>query len=103
MFKDMQQMMKQAREMQSKLQEIQEQMARQEVQGAAGGGMVRVILNGRGELQRVHIDPTAVADVELLEDLVAAAFRDAHRQVQELAQRELGGLAGGLGGLPGLP
>lgn len=103
MFGDMQKIVKQAREMQAKLQEIQEQMARQEVQGSAGGGMVRVVLNGRGEMLRVHVDPAAVADVEMLEDLVAAAFRDAHRQVQELAQRELGGLAGGLGGLPGLP
>jgi DNA-binding YbaB/EbfC family protein len=101
MFKDLNQIMKQAREMQARMQVLQEELGRRELQGRAGGGMVIVTLNGRGELLRVQIDPQAVGDVEMLEDLVASAFRDAHRQVQELAQRELGGLGGLLGGLPG--
>lgn len=101
MFKDMGQMMRQAREMQAKLQKIQEELGNREVHGTAGGGLVTVTLNGRAEVVRVKIDPQATSDVELLEDLVTAAFRDAHRQVQELAQNELGGLGGLLGGLPG--
>jgi nucleoid-associated protein EbfC len=102
MFRDMAQMMKQAREMQSKLQELQETLAKREVQGNAGGGMVTVTMNGRSEVLRVHVDPQAAADVEMLEDLLVAAFRDAHAQVQELAKHELGGLAGLLGGMPPL-
>ena len=100
MFRDMTQMMKQAREMQGKLQALQEEMGKREVQGSAGGGMVTVTLNGRSEVLRVHVDPQAAADVEMLEDLLAAAFRDAQTQVQDLAKNELGGLAGFLGGLP---
>jgi DNA-binding YbaB/EbfC family protein len=102
MFKDMGQLMKQAREMQSKLQNLQEELGKREVQGAAGGGLVTVTLNGRGEMLRLHIDPQAVQDVEMLEDLVVAAFRDAHQQVQDIAKQQLGGLGGMLGGLPGL-
>jgi hypothetical protein len=100
MFKDLNQLMKQAREMQAKMQSLQEELAKREVQGSSGGGMVIVTLNGRGEMLRIHIEPQVVSDVEMLEDLVTSAFRDAHRQVQEMAQRELGGL-GGLGGLMG--
>ena len=96
----MAQMMKQAREMQAKLQTIQEELGKREVTGTSGGGMVTVTLNGRTEVLRVHVDPQAAADVEMLEDLLVAAFRDAHGQVQELAKSELGGLAGLLGGMP---
>ena len=78
------------------------ELAKQEVEGSAGGGMVRVILNGRNEGLRVHIDPSVVADVEMLEDLVLAAIRDAHQKVADNAQKEMGALAGPLGGL-GLP
>ena len=96
----MAQMMKQAREMQAKLKTLQEELGRREVTGTAGGGMVTVTLNGRSEVVRVHVDPQAAADVELLEDLLVAALRDAQQQVQALAQHELGGMAGLLGGLP---
>ena len=96
----MAQMMKQAREMQAKLKTLQEELGRREVTGTAGGGMVTVTLNGRSEVVRVHVDPQAAADVELLEDLLVAALRDAQQQVQALAQNELGGMAGLLGGLP---
>ena len=99
---DINRIVKQAREMQAKMQSLQEELARREVQGSSGGGMVVVTLNGRGEMLRIHIDPQVVSDVEMLEDLVTSAFHDAHRQVQELAQREMGALGGMLGGLPGL-
>lgn len=96
----MAQMMKQAREMQAKLQTIQEELGKREVTGTSGGGMVTVTLNGRSEVLRVHVDPQAASDVEMLEDLLVAACRDAQGQVQELAKGELGGLAGLLGGMP---
>lgn len=107
MFGDMGKMMKQAREMQGKLEKIQEELARCECTGSAAGGTVTVTLNGRNELQRVHIDPKVAGDAGLLEDLIATAIRDAQRQVQEIskqvAQREMGALSGLLGGgLPGL-
>ena len=106
MFGDMGKMMRQAREMQTKLQTIQEELGKRECTGTAGGGLVRVTLNGRNELVSVRIDPQTAGDAELLEDLVAAAFRDAQRQVQEIsqqvAQREMGALGGLLGKLPGL-
>ncbi len=107
MFKDMGQALRQAREMQQKMQVIQEELARQELTGQAGGGTVQVTLNGRNEILRVHIDPKAAAgDSTLLEDLVTSAFRDAHQQVQDaakrVAEREMGPLAGLLGGIPGL-
>ena len=102
---DLNKMMKQAREMQAQMQTIQEELGRREVHGSSGGGMVVVTLSGRGEVRRVQIDPKAVSDVEMLEDLVMAAFRDAHLQVQELVQKEFGSLPGMLGmpGIPGMP
>jgi DNA-binding protein YbaB len=70
-----------------------------EVEGSAGGGMVRVVVNGRFEFSSVHIDP---AEVELLEDLVLAALRDASAQLTARQSQALGGLdLGGLGGLLG--
>lgn len=103
MFKDMGELMKQAQQMQSQMQEVQEKLGSMEVQGSAGGGMVVVALNGRNEPVRVKVDPEAVADVEMLEDLVLAALQDAHNKVAELVKKEMGAL-GGLGGmgLPGL-
>ncbi len=66
--------------------------------------MVSIVLNGRSEPVRVRIDPQAAGDVEMLEDLVLAAMRDAQQKVQELVQQEMGNLAGPLGnlGIPGL-
>lgn len=104
MFKNMGDIMKQAQEMQSKMKELQDQLGDRHVEGSAGGGMVRVIMNGRSEVLRVHIDPSILSDVEMLEDLVASAVRDAQTKSAELVQKEMGGLAGPLGnlGLPGL-
>jgi DNA-binding YbaB/EbfC family protein len=106
MFGDMGKMMRQAREMQGKMQAIQEELGKRECTGKAGGGVVEVKLNGRNELISVRIAPEAAGDAELLEDLVATAIRDAQRQVQEVtqqvAQREMGALGGLLGKLPGL-
>lgn len=93
-------MMKQAQELQ---QRLQQQMTDMSVEATAGGGMVTVVVNGHKHLQRVTIDPTVVSrdDVEMLQDLIVAAVNDAHRRVDEELKRNIGGLMGGLG-LPGI-
>ena len=105
MFGEMGKALRQAREMQHKMQAIQDELGRTEVTGRSAGEQVEVTLNGRHEILRVKIDPAAIADAQGLEGLVTAAFRDAHARVQEatkqVAQREMGPLAGLLGGLPG--
>jgi DNA-binding YbaB/EbfC family protein len=100
---NMQQLMKQAQKMQQQLAEAQASLAAQEVEGTAGGGLVKATLTGSGELRAIVIDPSAVdpEDVETLQDLVVAAVRDAHRAVQELAADTMGPVTGGIGGLGG--
>jgi len=93
---DMMKMLQQAQQMQGKLQEIQEQLARQTVTGSAGGGMVTVEADGKGQARRVRIDPSVASDVEMLEDLVLVAVTDAQNRAAKLAQDEMGRLAGGL-------
>jgi DNA-binding YbaB/EbfC family protein len=97
---DMAQLLKQAQEMQQQLVAAQEELARAEVTGSAGGGLVSATLTGSGELTALTISPAAVDpdDVETLQDLVVAAVRDARRAADELAARTMGPLAGGLGG-----
>jgi nucleoid-associated protein EbfC len=105
---NMQQLMRQAQQMQEQLLAAQQELATAEVTGSAGGGLVTATMTGSGELVALTIDPKAVDpdDVETLADLVVAAVRDATRAAGELAQRTMGplaaGLGGGLGGL-GLP
>jgi DNA-binding YbaB/EbfC family protein len=103
---NMQQLMKQAQKMQQQLMAAQEELATAEVEGHAGGGMVKAVVTGSGELVSLTIDPSVVdpEDVETLTDLVVAAVRDASRAAQEMAQEKMGPLAGGLGGMgmPGL-
>jgi DNA-binding YbaB/EbfC family protein len=103
---NMQQLMKQAQKMQQQLMAAQEELAQAEVEGTAGGGMVKATVTGAGELVSLTIDPSVVdpEDVETLTDLVVAAVRDASRAAQELTAEKMGPLSGGLGGmgLPGL-
>ena len=101
----MQQLMKQAQKMQQQLMEAQAQLAETEVEGTAGGGLVTAKVTGSGEVLSIKIDPKAVDpdDVESLQDLIVAAFRDASRAVNELTASRMGPLAGGLGGGLGLP
>ncbi len=96
-------MLKQAQEMQGRMAQMQEDLALTTISGQSGGGMVEVTLNGKQELQKVKIDPSIVdpTDIELLEDLVAAAFNDAQKKLQELTQQNLSKLTGGLN-IPGL-
>jgi nucleoid-associated protein EbfC len=101
---NMQQLMKQAQQMQQQLMAAQAELAEAQVEGSAGGGLVTATMTGSGDLVSLTIDPKAVDpdDVETLQDLVVAAVRDASRAAQELAQETMGPLAGGMGGL-GLP
>ena len=101
----MQQLMKQAMEMQQQLAAAQAERAAAEGTGTAGGGLVSATMTGQGELTALTIAPAAVDpdDVESLQDLVVAAVRDASRNVQELTAQTMGPLTGGMGGGLGLP
>ena len=96
-------LMKQARQMQDKMAQLQEEMAGRTVEASAGGGMVRVVANGAGEVMSVKIDPQAVDpdDVEMLEDLVRAACNEASRKGRDMMSEQMKKLTGGLP-IPGL-
>lgn len=104
---NMNQILKQAQQMQAEMAKAQEQLKNEVVEASAGGGMVKVTMTGDMQLQGIEISPEAVdpEDVEMLQDMVAAAVNEALRSAQELAASRMGGIAGlgGGGGLPGLP
>lgn len=90
-------LMKQAREMQEQMQQAQEKLAQAEVTGEAGAGLVQVTMNGRHDVQRVHLDASLLQeDKEMLEDLLAAAVNDAVRKVEDNNREMLSGLTGGM-------
>jgi len=95
------QLMQQAQKMQEGFKQAQEELADLEVTGQAGGGMVEVRITGRHEVRSVTIDRSAADDVEMLEDLIAAAFNDAVNKVQQASQEKLSGLTGGIPMPPG--
>ena len=97
-------LMKQAQQMQSKMQEMQSKLESLEVEGVSGAGLVAVTLNGKGDLRRVKIDPKLAdpADVEMLEDLIVAAHRDAKSKIETLSQDEMQKVTGGLQLPPGM-
>ncbi len=103
-MKSLGQMMKQAQQMQAKVTEMQEALAAVEITGAAGGGMVAVMLNGKGEMRRIKIDPQLVvpAEVEVLEDLILAAVNDARTRLDSHVQAEMAKITGGLQLPPGM-
>ncbi len=96
---NMQAMMKQAQAMQEKLQE---EIAQIRVEASAGGGMVSVKMDGRKNVIAVRIDPEVAGDVEMLQDMVMAAFNEASKKVDDESQQKMGGLLGGLGLPPGM-
>ena len=104
---DLDALFQQAQQIQEQMRQAQERLALKTVTGSAGGGMVVVTANGKGEVQTVRIDKQAVdpRDVPMLEDLVLAAVNSALKAAQEAAAAEnpLSGMAAGLGGLPGFP
>jgi DNA-binding YbaB/EbfC family protein len=96
-------LMKQAQEMQANMQKAQEELARLEVSGQSGGGLVTVIMTGQHEVRRVSIDDSLLGDdKDMLEDLVAAAINDAVHKVQATTQERFASLAGGLSLPPGI-
>jgi DNA-binding YbaB/EbfC family protein len=96
-------MMKQAQKMQAKMAEMQEQLKTETLEASAGGGMVRVVITGDMQVKELHIDPAAIDpdDVDMLQDMVAAAVNEAIRSAQELAGRRMGEITGGMN-VPGL-
>lgn len=97
-MKNLSQMMKQAQQMQTRMAEMQAELAEREIEGAAGGGMVKVVLNGKGEARRVSIDKAMIdpEEGEVLEDLVVAAINDARAKVDQQLQDEMKKMTGGL-------
>jgi DNA-binding YbaB/EbfC family protein len=93
-------LMKQAQAMQENLQKAQEELAKMEFTGTAGGGLVSVVMTGRHDVKRVNIDESVMDDKEMLEDLVAAAINDAVRTVEAKTKEAFSGMTGGLN-LPG--
>jgi DNA-binding YbaB/EbfC family protein len=102
-MKDISQIMRQAQQMQAKINEAQKKLEAMEVEGSAGGGMVKLRVNGKNALLAIAIDPSLmVADErEILEDLIKAAHDDARRKLEDAQNDEMKGLSGGLGILPG--
>ena len=96
---NMQAVMKQAEQMQKKLQE---EIALIRVEATSGGGMVAVKMDGKKNVTAVKIDPEVAGDVEMLQDMVMAAFNEASKKVDEETQQKMGGLLGGLGLPPGM-
>ena len=95
-------LMQQAQKMQQEMQKAQEELARMEITGQSGGGMVEVVMNGKHAVRRVNIDPSLGDDLEMLEDLLTAAINDAVNKVAETAQEQMAGMAQGLQLPPGM-
>lgn len=96
-------LLKQAQKMQEDMKQAQERLAQEEVVGEAGGGMVKVTMNGRYQVSRVEIDPGLMGDdKEMLEDLVAAAVNDTVRRVGEMVQENMAEITSGLPLPPGM-
>jgi DNA-binding YbaB/EbfC family protein len=104
MAKGMGELMKQMQAMQARMEQMQEELAEKRIEASSGGGMVRVVANGKQEILEIKIDPEVVdpEDVEMLEELVLAAVNQARDKASELQMEGLSGLTGGLK-IPGLP
>jgi DNA-binding YbaB/EbfC family protein len=96
-------LMKQAQQMQANMQKMQEEVANMEVEGQAGGGLVKVTMTGRHDIKRVSIDDSVFKDdKEMLEDLIAAAVNDAVRQVEKVSQEKMSSVTAGFNLPPGM-
>ena len=102
-MKNLGNIMQQAKKMQERLANIQEELGHKTIEGSSGGGMVTVVANGRQEVLSIKIEPEVVTpdDIEMLQDLVQAAVNDALRKSQEMVQEEMGKVTGGMK-IPGL-
>jgi len=96
-------MMKQVQQMQAKMAEMQAELEATEVEASAGGGMVKVVANGKNEIISITIDPEVVDkdDVDMLQDLIVAAVNQSREKVQEMQSEQMSGITGGLN-IPGL-
>jgi DNA-binding YbaB/EbfC family protein len=103
-MKNLGQMMKQAQQMQAKMAEMQAQLETVEMTGAAGGGLVQVTVGGRGDLRKVKLDKSLLDpnEVEVLEDLIVAAFNEAKTRVEAHVAQEMAKVTGGLQLPPGM-
>ena len=94
--------MKQAQQMQENLKKVQEEIGRTEVSGESGAGLVKIIMTGNHDVKKVEIDHSLVSDdIEMLEDLIAAAVNDANRRVENMKQEKMSELSSGLNLPPG--
>jgi hypothetical protein len=95
--------MKQVQKMQARMQELQEELENERVEGSAGGGMVKAVVTGKGDLKEVKIDPEVIkeGDIEMLEDLIVSAITQAQENAQQKQQETMSELTGGLN-IPGL-
>ena len=100
---NMNNMMKQMQQMQKKLADAQKEIEESEVKATAGGGVIEVVANGKKEILSIKIDPDAVdpEDVEMLEDMIIAGVNEAMRMADEVSEKKMGGITGGLN-IPGL-
>jgi len=96
------QLMKQAQEMQKKMKEMQESISLQEFEGKSGGGLVSITMGGSGEMRKVSLDQSLlkVEEKEILEDLIVAAYNDAKQKADQASQDSMSGAFGNMGGLP---
>lgn len=103
-MKNLGNLMKQAQQMQTKMADMQAKMGEMEVEGASGGGLVKVVMTGKGETRRIKIDPSLVVpdDVDMLEDLIVAALNDARVKADTMMQSEMSKLTAGLPLPPGM-
>ena len=103
-MKDLMGMMKQAQQLQSRMQQMQEELASAEIEGRSGGGLVCLTLDGKGQIKKVKIDPSLMRpdETEILEDLILAAGQDAKTKVQVLLQDKMKEATGGIALPPGL-
>lgn len=103
-MKDLMGMMKQAKALQDKMQEMQDEIAAMEVEGVSGGGLVKVTVDGKGALKRLSIDPSLAKEdeIEILEDLIVAAANDARDKAEAAAQEKMQAITAGLPLPPGM-
>jgi len=102
-MKDLGKLMKQAQELQTKMTEMQDQIANLEVEGVSGGGLLKVTMSGKGDIKKLKIDPSLIdpSDPEMLEDLIIAAHNDAKKKAESKSQEMMSDITGGLPLPPG--
>jgi DNA-binding YbaB/EbfC family protein len=103
-MKDLMKLMQQAGQIQQRMQQLQEDLAAMELEGQSGGGLIRVTLNGKGEMRGVRIDPSLLKpdEAEIVEDLILAAHQDARAKVDSTMQERMQEVTGGLPLPPGM-